>query len=192
MSLSECTLCFETILVVLVAISMQAPSGAMVDEVLEILGRNLKKLATARDLPRLVGHITLEDNGDRVFVGSNGGVLQFLTELHQRCGGDPGASPKSVPDQSDIVRNYIDSGLRLPVVMFVLHCTNQNIIAPALVRMKHEMARNGYQTKDGGIWRIGICLNGKETTVTHVRDEVDVRGAFSFGETFQRLIVSFF
>jgi hypothetical protein len=165
---------------------MQAPTGCMGDEIDEILGRDIKKLATARDVPRLVKHLSLWNaEGTCLFDGGRaGGVLEFLSILHGACNNysDAKTAPQHASDQSDIVRHYVVSLKQNSVPLFVLHCSNQNVIAPAVLRLKYESSRSGFQTKDGD-WKIVVELKeGQQpgATVTHIREEMDVKGSFRF------------
>ncbi len=168
--------------------------GCMWDEVCEILSRDNRKLATARDLPRLVQRTRLLSSdaaacplfegakcgGTSTTASGGGGVLEFLSALHRHCGEEGEQEPRPAAEAADTVRAYIATLQRQSVAQFVLHCTNQNVIAPAILRIKHGVMQTRIQTKDGPNWRIVVVLNGDKTTVTHTRDELDVEGRFSF------------
>ena len=65
---------------------MERPTGDMYEEIAEILSRDVRKLATARDVPRLCGRIqVIVDDDEVVFDGKKEGsnVTHLLRCLRQ-------------------------------------------------------------------------------------------------------------
>jgi hypothetical protein len=135
---------------------MEAPSGSMLVEVDEILARDVKKLATARDVPRLARHLVLQSgNGATAFEG--GGVLELLRTLRQLAG-SAGPEVAECPEEGDTVRAYLAqlTGPERAVELFVMRCVNQNVIAPAVLRLKYDLSKAGFATK-GTCASQGFC-----------------------------------
>ncbi len=127
--------------------AMEAPGGSMLVEVDEILARDVRKLATARDVPRLARHLVLLGRrGVAAFEG--GGVLELLRTLRQLAG-SAGPEVAECPEESDTVRAYLGQlvGPERAVELFVMRCVNQNIIAPAVLRLKYDLSKAGFATK---------------------------------------------
>lgn len=163
--------------------SMQAPTGSMREEIEEILGRAPRRLATARDLPRLARHVVVHSKGATLCEG--GPVLPLLRVLHTAVTDAQKREEhhekllellvSSSEDEGEQIRKYLDAApLR---ARFVLQCLNQNIIAPAVLRLKYHLAHAGYQSKDGSVWNILVSLDSTDA-VTHTRDELDIKGRF--------------
>jgi hypothetical protein len=129
---------------------MEAPSGSMLAEVDEILARDIRKLATARDVPRLARHVVLQSGGGAAAF-ERGEVLELLRTLRQLAG-SAGPEVTECTEESDTVRAYLAQLVEpeRAVELFVMHCVNQNVIAPAILRLKYDLSRAGYATKGDG------------------------------------------
>lgn len=162
----------------------------MLAELDEILARDVKRLATARDLPRLVRHVRCLGPGDTLlFDGAEGGgVLELLRTLRQVAGA-AGAEVADAGDESETARRYMATltGPERALELFVMHSVNQNIIAPAILRLKYELARTGCTSKDGE-WQIAIRVDGDKTAVTHRRGEIESKSG-SFCVTWELTLV---
>lgn len=150
------------------------------DEVEDILQRPLERLATARDVPRLVKRICVRYGDVEMPTGST--VVGLCRTLVQVLGDDSVAVQDS-SDEGDVVRKLVQDS-KNPRLRFVLSCLNQNIISPAVTRLKLGLGAHGVVTKDSGEWSIEVLIDGdKRVQVVHTRGESflqQTNGGFAF------------
>lgn len=152
---------------------------SMLGELADIIARPFHTLATARDLPRLVKHIRLLADDEELFA--DGSVEEFVRALNDACG-KLGQVPESLNEgEGDFVRNYVESLSETQGrEAFVMKVVNQNIIAPAVLRLKTALVAIKSGTKDGS-WLIEVHLSADgNARVTHLRSETHPKGLFEY------------
>jgi hypothetical protein len=144
-------------------------STSFVEEVEEILHRDLSKLATARDVPRLCKRICVRFATAEMPPAHD--TLSLCRTLVQVL--EDKVEVVDMPEAGDIVRRLMQ-GATTEQLRFVLHALNQNIIAPAAVRLKFGLGALGLATKDSGEWNINVdvSLDRKRIQVVHTRGEL--------------------
>ena len=178
---------------------MQEPTGLMMTELDDIIGRPFPTLATARDLPRLVKNCRLTVDGATVPTES---VRDLVVAVHAACGA-ASRLPEGEERDDDFIRAHV---AKLDPThhrreMFIFKTLNQNvstlrlgqtraspffffsflfslffcvqIIAPAVLRLKYALANARHGTKDGE-WHINVFVETESelsTRVVHTRCE---------------------
>ena len=159
---------------------MKQPEGDFRDEIDEILKRDIKTLATARDVPRLYKRIKIYYENHIVYDGEKGeSCLSFLRTVKDVCKEEVDVIEEE--NDGDTIRTFAQSLKTGSKALFILKCTNQNIIAPCILRMKWAFSRVGEATKDSGYWVIEVSVRAAQIQISHIRKEEDANnGNFTY------------